>query len=117
MHYYSDANPTYRNLQYSGKHFYFRGRSHTFTVESINSDLRKYIAALHRRSKCFFCSLETFQAVMRVFVLAYSKFGEFKQLFPRIKAAVDLTQFCLAYNLGTPPKCASIHNLARPSKK
>ncbi len=75
MHYYSDANLTYRNLQYGGKHFYFRDKLHTFTVESVNSDVRKYIAALQRRSKCFFRSLETFPVVMCVFVLAYNKIG------------------------------------------
>ena len=59
-HYYSDANPSYQNVSYFGEHFYFRDKSHTFTVEGINSDIRKYIAALQRRSKCFFRSLETF---------------------------------------------------------
>ena len=56
-HYYSDANPSYQNVAYFGEYFYFRDKSHTFTVEGINSDIRKYIAALQRRSKCFFRSL------------------------------------------------------------
>ena len=92
-YYYSDANPSYQKVSYSGQHFYFRDKAHTFTVESINSDIRKYIAALQRKSKCFFCSLETFQAIMRVFVYAYNKLGEFKQRFPRLKSAVGLTSF------------------------
>ena len=78
---------------YRGQHLYFRDKSHTFTVESVNSDLRKYIAARQRKSKCFFRSLETFNAMLHVFVHAYNKFGEFKQRFPCIKSALGLTSF------------------------
>ena len=91
--YYSDVNPSYQKVSYSGQHFYFRDKSHTFSVESVNSDIRKYIAALQRKSKCFFRSLETFQAIMHVFVYAYNKFGKFKQQVPRLKSAVGLTSF------------------------
>ena len=59
--YFSDANPSYPNVPYSGKHFYFRDKSHTFTVEGINPYIRKYIADLKRRSKCFFRSLDIFK--------------------------------------------------------
>ena len=52
--YYSDANPSYQNVCCCGEHFYFSDKSNTFTVEGVNSDIRKYIAALQRRSKCFF---------------------------------------------------------------
>lgn len=91
--YYSDANPSYQNVCYCGEHFYFRDKSHTFTVEGVNSDIRKYIAALQRRSKCFFRSLDTFKAVMSVFVFAYNDFGNFKLSFPHLKSAVGLTSF------------------------
>ena len=91
--YYSDANPSYQDVSYFGKHFYFRNKSHTFTVEGINSDIRKYIAALQSRSKCFFRSLETFKVVMSVFVHAYNKFGQFKFDFPHLKSAVGLIKF------------------------
>ena len=92
-HYYSDANPSYQVVSYVGEHFFFLDKSHTFTVEGINSDIRRYIAALHRRSKCFFRSLETFKSVIRVFVYAYNNFGKFKLKFPRLKSAVYLTHF------------------------
>ena len=101
--YYSDANPSYQKVSYSGQHFFFRDKSHTFTVESVNADLRKYIAVLQRKSKCFFRSLEAFQAIMRVFVYAYNKFGGFKQRFPRLKSAVGLIIFfALSLNFGNP---------------
>ena len=92
-HYYSDANPSYQKVSYFGDHFFFCDKSHTFTVEGVNSDTRKYIAALQHKSKCFFRSLETFKAVMHVFVYAYNRFGEFKQRFPCLKSAMGLTSF------------------------
>ena len=99
--YYSDANPSYQNVSYFGKHYYFRDKSHTFTVEGVNSDIRKYIPALQRKSKCFFRSLATFKAVMSVFVVAYNRFGKFKFNFPHLKSAVGLTFFCLIFNSDT----------------
>ena len=44
--YYSDANPSYQDVSYFREHFYFRDKSHKFTVECINSEIRKYIVAL-----------------------------------------------------------------------
>ena len=66
-HYYSDANPSYQQVRYSGEPFSFHDKSHTFTVEGVNSDIRKYIAALQRRSKSFFRSLKTFKVVFANF--------------------------------------------------
>ena len=95
--YYSDANWTYDKVSYFGTHSYFYDKSHTFTVEGINSDIRKYIAALQRRSKCFFRSLETFRAVMNIFVKAYNRFGDFKARFPKLKNSAYLTKFYYLY--------------------
>ena len=72
-HYYSDANPSYQQVLYSGEHFFFRDKSHTFTVKGVNSDIRKYIAALQRRSKCFFRSLKTF--IVEQLEKTYTKFS------------------------------------------
>ena len=49
-----DANPSYQNASFWVKYFYFSNKSHTFTVEGVNSDIRKYIVPLQRRPKCFF---------------------------------------------------------------
>jgi len=89
--YHSGTNPNYQKVPYSGQHFYFRDKSHIFTVESVNSDIRKYFAAFQRKSKSFFRSLETLQAIMLVY--AYNKFRKFKQQFSHVKSAVDLTSF------------------------
>jgi hypothetical protein len=55
-----------------------RDKRDTHTIESINADLRHYISGLARRSRCFYRSLETLQAVLEVFIDAYNKFGEAK---------------------------------------
>ena len=40
------------------KHTALKNKSPTYTVEGVNSDLRHYIPALHRRFACFFRSIE-----------------------------------------------------------
>ena len=56
-------------------------KNDTFTVESVNADLRHYIPLLRRRSRCFPRKLETLQAVLTVFVDAYNAFGVAKMKF------------------------------------
>ena len=80
-HYYSDAYSALKN------------KSQTYTVESVNSDLRHYIPALHRRSKCFFRSIETINAVFKIFVNAFNKFALAKFLYPNLKSSFALSYF------------------------
>ncbi len=82
-----------QNVCYSGKHCYFKDKSHTFRVEGINSYIRKYIDALQRRYKCFFRSIDTFKIVMNIFVYAYKRFGEFKLRFHLLKNSASLIDF------------------------
>ena len=91
--YYSDGNYDYQKVLYFGKHSYFLNKSQTFTVESINSDIRKYIPFLHRKSKCFCRSLANFYAVFKYFTLIYNKFGFDKFKFPNLKKAFSLTNY------------------------
>ena len=79
--YYTDKYSAYEDVVYFGEHV--RGKSNTFTVESVNADLRHYIPILARRSRCFPRSLETLQAVLDVFVAAYNRFGVAKEQFRR----------------------------------
>ena len=53
-------------------------KNDTHLIESTNADLRHYISGLHRRSRTFYRSLDTFRAVLSVFIDAYNKFGEYK---------------------------------------
>ena len=65
-----------------GKHiFNVHNKSDTFTVESVNADLRHYIPTLARRSRCFPRKLENLQAVLAVSVRAYNRFGAQKSRF------------------------------------
>ena len=71
LQYYSDAYPAYSEICYEGSHLSLKNKSQTYTVEGVNSDFRHYIPALHRRSKCFFRSIETIKAVFKIFVFAF----------------------------------------------
>jgi hypothetical protein len=54
-------------------------KNDTHLTESINADLRHYIAGLARKSRTFFRKQETKYAVIAVFVDAYNQYGEAKQ--------------------------------------
>lgn len=75
-YYCTDGYQGYLDVVYPGKHIYnIHNKNDTFTVESVNADLRHYILMLARRSKCFPRKLENLQAVLAVFVRAYNCFG------------------------------------------
>ena len=93
--YYSDSYPAYAEICYEGVHTSLKNKSQTYTVEGVNSDLRHYIPALHRRSKCFFRSIETINAVFKIFVNAFNKFALAKFLYPHLKSAFALFQIAL----------------------
>ena len=91
--YYSDAYLAYAEVRYEGTHTSLKNKSQTYTVEGVNSDLRHYIPALHRRSKCFFRSLETAKAVFKIFVNAFNLFARAKKNFPQLKSVFCLSSF------------------------
>jgi IS1 family transposase len=92
--YHSDGNPSYKEVSYwGGKHHANYDKSETYTVEGINSDLRKYIPFLQWRSKCFLRSLATAKIVLHIFVYAYNKFNQMKLTYPKLKTAFHLIQF------------------------
>ena len=72
----------YVDVTYPGRHIRnISNKNDTFTVESVNADLRHYIPILRRRSRCFPRKLETLQAVLEVFATAYNAFGIAKMNF------------------------------------
>ena len=74
----------YVDVIYPGSHIRnVHNKNDTFTVESINADLRHYIPILARRSRCFARSIDTLRAVMEVFVDAYNRFGAAKAIYRR----------------------------------
>jgi len=77
--YCTDGCVGYLDVVFPGEHIRnIRDKGDTHNVESVNADLRHYIAGLARRSRCFFGSLDTLRAVLEVFVDAYNRFGEAK---------------------------------------
>jgi len=77
--YFTDGCLTYYDVIFSGKHRRnAENKNDTHNIESTNADLRHYIAGLARRSRCFFRTTETLEAVLSLFVDAYNKFGEAK---------------------------------------
>ena len=49
--YFSDAFPVYSQICYEGAYRALNNKSQTFTVESVNADLRHYIPPLYRKSR------------------------------------------------------------------
>jgi len=77
--YCTDGDSGYLNVIFPGKHIRnIRNKCDTHIIEGTNADLRHYIPGLARKSRCFYRSLETLQAVLEVFIDAYNKFGEAK---------------------------------------
>ena len=77
--YHTDGYSVYQAVDFFGRLKQNEiNKSDTHNVESINSDLRHYIPGLRRRSRVFYRTLETFRAVLSVFIDAYNKFGEYK---------------------------------------
>ena len=80
--YCTDGLLGYIEVVYPGKHIRnVSNKDDTFTVESVNADLRHYIPLLRRRSRCFPRKLETLKAVLDVFAEAYNAFGVAKMTF------------------------------------
>jgi len=70
---------TYLNVDFGGKHKRNpHSKKDTHNIESTNADLRHYLPGLARRSRCFYRTQETLEAVLSVFIDAYNKFGEAK---------------------------------------
>ena len=59
-------------------------KNQTHNIESVNSDFRKYIPCLQRKSKCFSRSLELLKVIFTVFVHVYNKFSSIKSLFNKL---------------------------------
>lgn len=78
--YFTDGNKTYLDVDFPTYHIPNQhNKNDTHLTESINADLRHYIAGLARKSRTFFRSQETKYAVLAVFIDAYNKYGEAKQ--------------------------------------
>ena len=84
--YFSDAFPVYSQICYEGVYRALNNKSQTFTVESVNADLRHYISALRRKSRCFFRSFDTIFSVFSIFISAFNKFSLAKLNYSLLKS-------------------------------
>ncbi len=91
--YYSDAYSAYSQICYEGYHTSLKNKSQTYTVEGVNSDLRYYIPALRRKSKCFFRSVDTMKAIFKLFVHAFNQFALAKFNFHSLKSSFCLCRY------------------------
>lgn len=77
--YCTDGNTVYMDVMFGDIHRRnIHDKKDTYNIESTNADLRHHIKALSRKSRCFFRTVETLNAVLSLFIDAYNKFGEMK---------------------------------------
>ena len=92
--YFFDTFPVYSQICYDDSYKSLKNKSHIFTVESVNADLRHYIPALRKKSRCvssFF--FDTIFSVFKIFVFAVNKFSLDKLNYPFLKSHFLLSQF------------------------
>ncbi len=73
--YCSDRLAVYQELMWppNSEHVVSRGKEETYTIESLNADLRTYLGRLKRRSRCFSRSWQALARAVRMFTWFYNK--------------------------------------------
>jgi IS1 family transposase len=73
--YCSDALAVYQELMWpdGSSHVVSQKKEETFTIESLNADLRTYLGRLKRRSRCFSRCWEALARAIRLFVWHYNR--------------------------------------------
>jgi IS1 family transposase len=73
--YCSDALAVYQELWWpeGSKHVISEGKEDTYTIESLNADLRTYLGRLKRRSRCFSRCWQALARAVRMFTWYYNK--------------------------------------------
>ena len=90
--YHTDGYYGYAGIDFCGHHNQnWLNKNDTHIIESTNADLRHYIPGLRRRSRIFYRTIETFKAVLSVFIDAYNKFGEAKLKYASIKTELSFS--------------------------
>src|SRR5215210_7189655 len=73
--YCSDQLAVYQELWWppNSEHVVSIGKEETYTIESLNADLRTYLGRLKRRSRCFSRCIHALRRAVRLFVWYYNK--------------------------------------------
>jgi IS1 family transposase len=69
--YYTDGFLMYQGLSYWGNHRMLKDKSHTYSVEGGNADIRHYLARLHRSSRCFSRCFKALARAVELFVCLF----------------------------------------------
>jgi IS1 family transposase len=86
--YYTDGFLMYQDLSYWGTHTMLRDKSQTYSVEGGNSDLRHYLARLHRASRCFSRCFKALARAIELFVYFYNERQLRKRRLPKYPASL-----------------------------
>ncbi len=88
--YYSDQFYYYYLLDYSpANHRAYNNKSQTYSVESVNSDIRHYLRRFARRSRCFSRSLKSLRYTMAFFVYCHNRRQLAKRKFPQLNLGLS----------------------------
>jgi len=90
--YYSDGWKAYAALKWPGYHEVSVGKRDTHTVEGRNSELRHYLARLHRKTKCYSKSLSGLSQAVKLFVWGWNRRQRRYLAEPKLKG-----KLCLLY--------------------
>lgn len=73
--YCSDQLAVYQEMMWppQSEHVVSIGKEETYTIESLNADLRTYLGRLKRRSRCFSRSWEALAKAVRMFTWHYNR--------------------------------------------
>src|SRR4051812_36026290 len=73
--YCSDGLDVYQELMWSpsSEHIISKRKEETYTIESMNADLRTYLGRLKRRSRCFSRCWQALARAVRMFVWHYNR--------------------------------------------
>ncbi len=90
--YCSDGLPTYQHLIWpnDAPHIISRGKQETHTIESINANLRTYLARLGRASRCFSRTLQALEEAVRLFIYHHNRRERFIHQYPQYRQALPL---------------------------
>ena len=66
------------------------GKEETYTIESLNANLRTYLKRLARRSRCFSRSLEALRRAVRLFVYYYNQRQRLYLAHPALRGCLPL---------------------------
>lgn len=92
--YTSDGHAAYAELVWpeGSQHIVSVRKEETYTIESLNANLRTYLKRLARRSRCFSRSLDALQRALRLFVYYYNRRQRLYLAHPALRGRLPLLQ-------------------------